>query len=287
MATLLGEGQDSLVHFLEMDENGQLNKVYQDNDRFGRLVREVKAEPEAIPGEAYSLEIRYNYPSTTEIAYKKRLILWTQELEDKVNDALDDTLESIEVTRETILDGSPVGSTVAFLSTVGGVSPINWAIVDDPDNKFGLRNGNEIYLDVSAADIADGSHQLEVMAVDSKSPTSQMLNRIITFQIVDAASDAEDVNVVNGIEPCVTPILYNISATAATPTSQVITDGAKKLLIKSRTKATIKLAYINTFAQYIEIPPGNCYSLTDLKTNGLTLYLESDANAIIEIEQWT
>jgi len=89
------------------------------------------------------------------------------------------------------------------------------------------------------------------------------------------------------VDPAQNPVIYNISATANTATSQALTDGTKKILIKPRELATIKLSYDNSFTTFITIPVGNAYEINGIVSSSLTLYLESDTTTVIEVEEWT
>jgi hypothetical protein len=83
------------------------------------------------------------------------------------------------------------------------------------------------------------------------------------------------------------PTIYNLSVTATVQNSQAITDGSKKILIKPRDIATIKLSYDNSFTTFLTIPAGNAYEIKGISSSSLTLYFESDTTTVIEIEQWS
>lgn len=88
-------------------------------------------------------------------------------------------------------------------------------------------------------------------------------------------------------DPAENPVIYNVSVTANTQESQLFTDGTKKILIKPRDVATMKVSYDNTFSSFMTVPRGNAFEITNIVSSSLTIYFEADKSTVIEIEEWS
>ncbi len=97
----------------------------------------------------------------------------------------------------------------------------------------------------------------------------------------------ETVNV--SVNPSSTPTIYNLSApTSGVEVSQALTDNTKQLLVRVR-GASMQIAFVSgqSGTNFITIPAGASLFLKDLKTNSLTLYLQTNKNGqTIEIMEW-
>lgn len=87
-----------------------------------------------------------------------------------------------------------------------------------------------------------------------------------------------------------TPTIYNIDLTLAnTEYSQAITNGAVKITLRTRLASNLKVSFTATESgvKYITIPPGASYEINTIRTNNLTLYVQSDVAAnVLEIVEW-
>lgn len=82
------------------------------------------------------------------------------------------------------------------------------------------------------------------------------------------------------------PQIYNLNVIATVQTSQALTDGTKKILIKPRDLSKIELSYDSGFSEFITIPRGSQFEISGIKSSGLTLYFISEKTTVIEIETW-
>lgn len=85
--------------------------------------------------------------------------------------------------------------------------------------------------------------------------------------------------------------VFNVTgaAIAGDEFSQVLPDGTKKLLIRSRDKAELKFNYtsIDASSEWITLKPYAVYSVEGVELNGHTLYMQgSVTNQTVEIEVW-
>lgn len=132
------------------------------------------------------------------------------------------------------------------------------------------------------------------MAQNKNSRSDRELSKFVESQ-TRAGESAVDVIVGNStanaipvtLDPAQNPAIYNLSVTANVQTSQAMTDGTKKILIKPRDAATIKLSYDSGFSTFVTVPRGSAYELSGIKSSSLTIYLECDKTTVIEIEEWT
>ena len=94
------------------------------------------------------------------------------------------------------------------------------------------------------------------------------------------------------IEASSTPKIYNLVSPVAINTefSQLLSDGVKRLIIRSRGNGELKVSFQlgNSGTEYITIPCGATYSEENLNLNGVTLYLQTNKSAeVVEILEWT
>lgn len=87
-----------------------------------------------------------------------------------------------------------------------------------------------------------------------------------------------------------TPQIYNLSMPLAnTEYQQAITNGAVKITLRTRLGAALKISFTATESgvKYITVPPGATYEINTIRTNNLTLYVQSTvANNVLEIVEW-
>jgi hypothetical protein len=87
------------------------------------------------------------------------------------------------------------------------------------------------------------------------------------------------------------PAIYNLAMPLAnTEYSQVISSGTKQLLVRMRSTARAKLAFISgdSSVLYITIEAGAVYFDNQLDLSGTTIYLQSAAaGQVAEILEWT
>lgn len=92
------------------------------------------------------------------------------------------------------------------------------------------------------------------------------------------------------IEVASNPNIVNFSMPLAlTEYSYSITASTKQFFIRSRTKATLNMAFISgdTAIKFVTIFPGTNYMLDGVILNGTILYLQSDQpSTIVEILEW-
>ena len=87
-----------------------------------------------------------------------------------------------------------------------------------------------------------------------------------------------------------TPTIYNLSMPLAnTEYSQVISSGAKRVLVRMRVKGQSRLAFVlnGTIGSYITLEACTVYTEENLDLDGATIYLQSTvAGQVAEILEW-
>jgi len=88
------------------------------------------------------------------------------------------------------------------------------------------------------------------------------------------------------------PTIYNLSMPLAnTEYSQLLTNGTKKLLIKTRDRtARLRIAFVSgdTNISWVTIEAGSIYSEENLDLSNVTIYLQTNkVSQIAEILEWT
>jgi hypothetical protein len=90
---------------------------------------------------------------------------------------------------------------------------------------------------------------------------------------------------------CATPKIYNLAmAASGTEYYQALSNDTLKVTVKLRELAKLQLAFNagESSTKFLTIPAGCNYEITDLKTSGCTLYVQSDkSNVTLEIVEWT
>lgn len=93
------------------------------------------------------------------------------------------------------------------------------------------------------------------------------------------------------IESSSSPKIYNVICTLAnTEYSQVLSDGVKKLIVRTRGNGSLQVCFEsgNSNVEFITIPCGATYSEDNLNLSGVTLYFQTNvASEIVEILEWT
>lgn len=88
-----------------------------------------------------------------------------------------------------------------------------------------------------------------------------------------------------------TPLIDNVTvALANTEQSYMLPVATKRLAVKCRTPASLKIAFIagQSGTTYVTLPPSAEYTETELSTTALTLYYQSPtAGVVVEILTWT
>lgn len=86
-----------------------------------------------------------------------------------------------------------------------------------------------------------------------------------------------------------TPTIYNVSApVAGTEYSQVLSDGTKKFVLKSRKVAKLEISWSSGASEIITIPQGGTYTEEGVRLTGKTIYFKSSSNNnVVEILEWT
>lgn len=81
--------------------------------------------------------------------------------------------------------------------------------------------------------------------------------------------------------------ISNVSATATIETSLALTGTTKGLVIRSRNRGTLKLAFNSgeSGTTYLTINKGCVYSADGIEWNGTTIYFQSDVNDVVEIQE--
>lgn len=79
----------------------------------------------------------------------------------------DTGLINILLSDNQIETGSVAGDLVGILTTAGGVSPYTYTIINDPDNKFQIQNGDQLRLLNSVDYVLATFHTVTVKVVDS------------------------------------------------------------------------------------------------------------------------
>lgn len=86
------------------------------------------------------------------------------------------------------------------------------------------------------------------------------------------------------------PTVANVDMPSATTEySYLLPDGTKQFLIRTRSGASFQVAYVSgqTGSNYLTISRGSFYSESELTTNNLTVYFQSqEANQTAEIVSW-
>jgi hypothetical protein len=86
------------------------------------------------------------------------------------------------------------------------------------------------------------------------------------------------------------PNIFNLSLPLAnTEYSQSITNGAVKVTLRTRLISNLKLGFAvgESSTKFITIPGGSSYEIDMIKTNNLTLYVQSDrAGNVLEVVEW-
>lgn len=85
-----------------------------------------------------------------------------------------------------------------------------------------------------------------------------------------------------------TPTIYNLSMPVAnTEYSQVLADGTKKITVRARTKAEIKIYFSSGSSEWITLKGGAVFSEENLDLSGVTIYLQSNVGSqMAEILEW-
>ena len=87
-----------------------------------------------------------------------------------------------------------------------------------------------------------------------------------------------------------TPTIYNLSLPVAnTEYSQALSTNTKRILIRARVGATLRVAFVSgdTLTNYFTMAPRTVYSEENLDLVGVTIYLQSDvAGNVAEILEW-
>lgn len=92
------------------------------------------------------------------------------------------------------------------------------------------------------------------------------------------------------IESASSPKVYNLTSpiTPLTEFSQLLSDGVKKIIIRSRGNSDILVSFESGMSEFFTIPCGATYSDDNLNLNNVTLYLKtSKASEIVEILEWS
>lgn len=91
------------------------------------------------------------------------------------------------------------------------------------------------------------------------------------------------------LEAAGNPLIYNVPILVInTEQSQALTANVKQIMIKSRTPATIQLAFVSgqSGTLYVTVPPNCAFVQNEIKFTG-TVYFQANKLCTIEILEWT
>ena len=91
-----------------------------------------------------------------------------------------------------------------------------------------------------------------------------------------------------GLDPGKNPKIYNLLVTANVETAQALTEGTKQLIVKPRTPAEMKVAFVSgeTASNYITVPANTALVQDGLSFSG-TIYVKANKSVTIEILEWS
>ncbi len=97
------------------------------------------------------------------------------------------------------------------------------------------------------------------------------------------------VSIIKPISSSSPNVINKTSGLVDTEFTQLLTDGTKKLLVKVRGLATLRIAFSvgETATKYVTIRPGTVYAEEGLDLSAFTLYMRLDkATQVVEILEW-
>lgn len=103
----------------------------------------------------------------------------------------------INLSNQTIVSGSPIGTVVGSLTTVNGTGPFTYTITSDPDNKFDIV-GNDLVTDQNVDFATDPSHDVTIMVTDDNANT---FSKLFTITVTAAPVYSNDFSMnFNGVD---------------------------------------------------------------------------------------